>query len=362
MAWIGLRTRYDAAFNAAGLGHTQLPAPMADDSLLTRGGLMVEAVISPVGRPTNLVRYAVLDPWPAALTILQEPNGTFRLLLRNGPRDLAVSLETTLGNTPETVTLTYSWDAPSRIGWFGIYAPDRAQLWLVDVPAPPPLSMRDGDRLISDQTFTRVGNEVSFVALDDSPVPMGPMPGIRGDAQIETVSGPRPIWTLRAGDEVVAGDGGTAQVRWSGHVDLPTVGRHAPLTLRRPYHGLTTDLVLTPDQRLCLTGPEIEYQFGEEAVSTALRHLVDRHSITPQKGNRPVQRWHQVLLDRPVAMLANGAWIESFDAAPLYESPHLFNSSVLARLPAELRPSPRERGLPILSAYEALTLTGASYG
>ena len=362
MAWIGLRTRYEAAFNTAGLGRAQLPAPVTDDSLLTRGSLMAEVIVSPVNRPTNLLRYAVLDPWPAAFTIVQEPNGTFRLLLRNGPRDLAVSLDTDLGSTPETVTLTYSWDAPARIGRFGIYAPDRAQLWLVDVPAPPPLALRDGYRLISDQVSTRVNDDVSFVALGNRPAPMGPMPGIRGDAQIETVTGPRPIWTLRAGDEVIAGDGGTAQIRWSGHVDLPAAGRHVPWTLRQPYHGLTADLVLTPDQRLCLTGPEIEYQFGEEAVSTALRHLVDRHSITPQKEHAAIQRWHQVLLDRPVAILANGAWIESFDAAPLYDGPHLFDSSVLAALPAELRPSRHGRGLPILSAYEALTLTGASYG
>ena len=103
MAWIGLRTRYEAAFNTAGLGRAQLPAPVTDDSLLTRGSLMAEVIVSPVNRPTNLLRYAVLDPWPAAFTIVQEPNGTFRLLLRNGPRDLAASLHTDLRSSRRNV-------------------------------------------------------------------------------------------------------------------------------------------------------------------------------------------------------------------------------------------------------------------
>jgi hypothetical protein len=188
------------------------------------------------------------------------------------------------------------------------------------------------------------------------------MPGLDTTALIATPKGDRPLGALRAGDRVFDSDGVPRRVRWAGSVTLPAAGAQAPLRLRAPYHGLTADMQLAPDQRLLLSGSEVEYLFGQERVSTAVRHLADRHSVAPASSDAPVVTYGQVLLDTPAAILANGAAVESFDAQPLFSAPRLVTNSVLADLPRADWPKRTGGVAPVLRAYEALSLKEPRYG
>ena len=126
MSWIGLRDASEGVLSAVGLGHANRgPAP-DPDSLLVR------------------------DPWPSALTLCLDTDGTLRLLMRHGAQHLSRELATDLDTFENVVQITYSWDCPARHGTLSLYLPDHGKLFQTEVSAPFPLSMRDATRLMAD--------------------------------------------------------------------------------------------------------------------------------------------------------------------------------------------------------------------
>jgi len=134
------------------------------------------------------------------------------------------------------------------------------------------------------------------------------------------------------------------------------------MTLRRPYLGLWDDLVAARDQRACLSGSEVEYLFGEERVTTAIRHLEVRNCAEPTRPKPPVITYHQILLDTHEIITVNGAMVESFDGSAVLDNPAFLKTSVLADIPVAMRPRRVGLAAPVLQGYEALTLTGVTIG
>lgn len=359
--WIGTRTQEEGVFNPAGLGCVRSDVPMGFD-LLTSGSLMLEVTVRPRHHPVNLLRFGALDPWPSGLTICLEPDGTVRLMMRQGARHLETALKTKLGSKVQTVHITYIWDAPSRKGCLSAHIPDHGVLWQTDVLSPFPLSMRDAERLMMDRSTSVIDSEVNFVAIADAPCPLGPIPGILGTAAVDTPNGPVMLRDIVAGDYVNVQSGEPVRVLWAGQATVPTLGRFAPMTLRRPYMGLWDDLVAARDQRACLSGSEVEYLFGEERVTTAIRHLEVRNCAEPTRPKPPVITYHQILLETHEIITVNGATVESFDGSAVLDAPALIKTSVLADMPPELRPRRVGLAAPVLQGYEALTLTGVTIG
>lgn len=361
MNWIGTRTQEDAVFNPAGLGFAGRDKPVGTD-LLIRGSLMIEAVVRPSLHPVNLVRFGALDPWPCGLTVCLEPDGTVRLLMRQGARHLATALKTTLGRDVQTAHITYTWDAPARRGHLSVHVPDHGRLWQTDVLMPFPLSIRDARRIVTPSPSSTIDSNVAFVAIADAPCPLGPLPGLSGYAAVDTPYGPKPLRDVAVGDLVNVEGSAPVPVLWTGQTTLPALGRFAPMTLRRPYMGLWDDLVAARDQRVCLAGPEVEYLFGEERVTTAVRHLEVRNCAVPTKPKPAVITYHQLLLETHEIITVNGALVESFDGSAVLGAPTLIKTSVLADMAPELRPRCIGLAAPVLQGYEALTLTGATVG
>ncbi|PVA06254.1 Hint domain-containing protein [Thalassorhabdomicrobium marinisediminis] len=358
--WIATRTPERCVFNPAGLDAGHSTAPVGAD-LLPRGSLLLEVVTGPADHPRNLLRYVVRDPWPAGLTLCLEPDGTLRLMMRQGNRHLSVALQTTLGRTEQTVHITYVWDAPARTGRLSAYLPDFGLLWQTGVADPFPLSLRDAARMMARADACAMDSGVTFAALADTPCPIGPLPGLSGDAAVETPGGPRPLRDIVAGDLVSVHRGPPMPVLWAGCAQVPALGRFAPLTLRQPYLSLRDDLVAAGDQRVCLSGSDVEYLFGEERVSTAIRHFDLRKCVMPVRPAPAVVTYHQILLASHEIITVNGAKVESFDASAVL-SPDLLATSVLADMPADR--CPRDIGLaaPVLQGFEAHTLTGVAIG
>ncbi len=359
--WIATRTQETGTFHSKGLGSLQTPPPVGLE-LLTRGSVLLETKTRPLSHPVNLLRYGVLDPWPSGLTICLEPDGTVRLLMRQGGRNLEASLKTGLGGKVETAHIAYIWDAPRRRGRLSVYVPDHGLLWQTDVIAPFPIALRDAKRIANDWTNATIDSDVNFLAISDAPCPLGPVPGLSGSAAVETPEGPRALRDVKAGDYVCAQGRSPVRVLWSGHATVPTLGRFASMTLRRPYMGLWDDLVSAKDQRVCLSGSEVEYLFGEERVSTAVRHLEIRNCATPTKNMPPVATYHQILLESHEIITVNGAPVESFDGSAVLDSRGAIATSVLADMDPQFRPKQIGLAAPVLQGYEALTLTGVTIG
>jgi len=358
--WIGTRTQENGEFNPAGLGCVDGVAPV-DADILARGSLLIEVEVHPISEPVNLLRFGALDPWPSGLTVCLEPDGTVRLLMRQGKRHLATALKTSLGTQLQTAHITYTWDAPARKGRLSVHVPDHGHLWQVDVIAPFPLSMRDARRMMADPSCL-MGSGVCFAAIADAPCPHGPLPGLSGGAMIDTPYGAKTIRDLKAGDLVNVQGGDPMPALWVGRAVVPSLGRFAPMTLRQPYMGLWRDLIATRDQRVCLAGSEVEYMFGEERVSTAIRHLEVRNCAEPTRHAPTVMPYYQILLETHEIITVNGTFVESFDGSAILDRPSFLDGSVLADLPPELRPRGVGLAAAVLQGYEALTLTGVTIG
>jgi len=360
--WIGTRTRENGVFNPAGLGRGTRDVAVGSD-LLTRGSLLIEVNVRPQMNPINLVRFGALDPWPSGLTVCLEPDGTLRLLMRQGARHLATALKTSLGSDVQTAHITYTWDAPARRGRLSVHAPDHGRLWQTEVLTPFPLSMRDAQRIMANNnSISTIDDCVVFAAIADAPCPHGPIPGLSGSAAVDTPDGPKPIQQLQQGDLVNAEGRAPVRALWVGHASVPTLGRFAPMTLRRPYMGLWDDLIAARDQRVCLAGSEVEYLFGEERVTTAVRHLEVRNCAMLTKPKPAVITYYQVLLETHEIMTVNGALVESFDGSAVLASTAMMQNSVLADMAPDMRPKRIGLAAPVLQGYEALTLTGVKIG
>lgn len=365
LRWIGTRTRDGGEFCPEGLGRGASGARKDNTGLLARGSLMLEADITPAQHPVNLLRFAALNPWASGLNICLEPDGTLRLMIRQGDRHLETALKTTIGTLAVTVHITFTWDAPARRGDLSLYLPDYGKLWRVDVRQPFPLAMRDAERMMCAPDACVTDRSVVFAAIADAPCPHGPMPGLSGNAAIDTPDGPRMLRDIVAGDLVnAAAPNGTRPMRvlWAGRACLPTLGRFAPMTLRQPYLGLWDDLQTTQDQRICMAGSEVEYMFGEERVSTAVRYLLERNCAAPTRNNPATMHFYQLLLETHEIITVNGAEVESFDASAVLDDPQALHASVLADLPQATRPRRLGLAAPVLRGFEALTLTGVSIG
>ncbi|SMX40116.1 Hint domain-containing protein [Octadecabacter ascidiaceicola] len=361
LKWIGTRTQERGVFNPAGLSREQGSVSVGSD-LLARGSLMLEVSVRPQMHPVNLLRFGALDPWPSGLTVCLEPDGTVRLMMRQGTRHLATALKTTLGSDVQTAHITYIWDAPKRRGRLSVYIPDHGRLWQTEVISPFPLSTRDAQRIITDTDGCMIDPKVAFVAIADAPCPLGPIPGLCGSAAVDTRDGPKTLRDIVPGDFVITQGGRSVRVLWSGSTTVPALGRFAPMILRRPYMSLWDDLVTSRDQRVCLAGSEVEYLFGEERVSTAVRHLEVRNCAGPARPTPHVMTYHQILLETHEIMVVNGALVESFDGSAVLNAPAMTKWSVLADIAPELRPQRVGLAAPVLQGYEALTLTGATIG
>lgn len=138
---------------------------------------------------------------------------------------------------------------------------------------------------------------------------------------ISTPSGARPVETLSAGDAVLTEDGRSVPIAWIG-VSRYSQSRAAREERLRPVHlranafrpGLPDrDLVLSPQHRIVVEGPECELLFGVERAFVAARHLPDHLASSPDPDGDVV--YYHILLENHELLVANGLPCESLQPA-----------------------------------------------
>lgn len=162
---------------------------------------------------------------------------------------------------------------------------------------------------------------ITGIAFADHLLPVGALPALVAGASVMTPEGPRSVETLRPGEFVLTAESGWRPVRWQGGVELPALPGYAPVRLRAPYHGLDRDLVVLPEQRIALTGRDIEYQFGAERVLVSARDLLDGRTAVREPVRTATLHCHAILLDRPEIIHASGGWVQSLDLGAIARHP-----------------------------------------
>ncbi|MEB8387619.1 Hint domain-containing protein [Rhodobacteraceae bacterium KMM 6894] len=356
MGWIGIGDHEGGQFDARGLARASLDAPqVATGGIALRGTLLIETHVSPEGRPQTLLAFERAHPWSGHLSLQMLPSGGIVLVdtLGDDLRHAAVMHD--LDGRSDQLRVSYSWDAPAKLGRLALEHLSQGRIHSVAVPHPHPMLMDDLRMITRYPTRRDMDADVGFLAVSDRVEPLGPMPGLTAHVPIATPRGDVPAGRLRRGDTVLTSAGEVVPILHTVRQTVPARGSLRPVVLRAPFFGLTRDILLAPHQRLVIGGSQVEYMFGTEAALVPARHLVNGASAYYGEGPDLVT-YHHLLLPGHQAILAAGCPVESLYIGRLRRDPAALAGSVLAGLDRARLPEHPRPIWPVLKPFEAVTL------
>jgi hypothetical protein len=276
------------------------------DSLVERGLFVVELVL-PLTEATVLLDFHSSAGWPRTFTLFHDPMAGLVLVHRQGQSVARHALPGPLPQHNGTARLSLRFDAPART-W------DMRLEFLGQTDARPchahghnPLPIRTEDlhQLSQGQARAARHGAVLWFGLTRGADLPARAPWIGQRTPIETAHGPIIAGHLRPGDLVATFDGGLLPLRKITRLDLPACGSFSPIILRAPFFGASHDMLVAADQRLALSGPEVEYLFGDECVLVEAGGLVDGHSALAEQ-RRAVASVLMLEFDHPAVIMADG--------------------------------------------------------
>ncbi|MDF3415173.1 hypothetical protein HKX54_11955 [Sulfitobacter sp. M57] len=358
MTWLALCDHQDRRLSLRGLGTDKKDTPQLADNpntLLTRGSIMFETRLSADGRPQVLFGYKTTFPSLRSLTFQAIPGGGIAMVqVQNNEISHAAIQHTEAGRT-DVVRITYSWDTAVNWGRMTLEMPEETDITSVPVENPRALSLDDIRDLMlgrNDQTFA---SDMIFAALSDQIEPIGPTPTLLPATPLATPWGYKPASDIQRGDTVLTRDDGVVPVLQRLRRTVPARGSFRPIRLRAPYFGLQQDIIVAPDQRLIIDGPEVEYLFSQEAVLVPARHLVNGFAALTEPCG-PIITYGQLLLPSHETLLAAGTCVESIYIGRIRRRAHHLQGSLLhsfdrSHLPEHPRPAHH-----VLRWYDAIHL------
>jgi len=324
------------------------------DGLLDCGSLVAEFTLSArSGPPLMLMDYADERGWPRQLSIAQTAEGSITLLHRQADSIATAAVSLPLPAEATMLRLTYSWDARRRLSQLAAELPALGRLAVVRGSNPLPLPMDDMAAIAGGAG--RFGGQLAWLGFTNAIERIGHVPGVIGATLVRTPAGMKRLDSLRPGDLVATREHGALPLRWIGGIEMPARGSFAPVRLRAPFFGNRSDLVVSVNQKVMLSGAEVEYLFGEDEVTVEAGRLVDGRTALAER-RRSLVRFYSVLLDHHALLDADGGGVESLfvaanrsDQSPEYG--WLRDSLKPVALPSHPHPA-----LLALRGYEAVTL------
>lgn len=283
MSWLAIwdgrkLTHFDAQARSADLSHGTVRFDMS-----LRGELQVPVILWQ-GR-TGTAR---------DLRIICRPNGT--VCVEQG----AFVFETDAGFlfSREPLVLHYSWDKLGKTGQLALTNGQTGNRVTAHTGSIAPGSLAE---IIPETPGPMVS--VAYAGVANHPLTDKPLPGLAGTTRVQTPNGLMPVADLQPGMSVLTQSGEEQTIRWIGQTELLARGPTAPIRLRAPYFGLTEDITVSRNQKLLLTGSEVEYLFGEEQVLARVEDI-RRASAAQISLDRPMLTTYHVLLDDHDCLLA----------------------------------------------------------
>ncbi|MDF1726960.1 MAG: Hint domain-containing protein [Sulfitobacter sp.] len=358
MTWLALCDHDNRRLSRAGLGIDKQPTPVLEDhpqAELRRGSILFETRLSADGRPQLLFGYKNTYPRMRSLTFQAIPGGGIAMVQVQGDAIRHTAIEHKGAGRTDVARITYSWDCDAHWARMTLEKPDETAVISTYMDEPLPLTLDDIRDLMLGRQGQSFAPDMIFAALSDDIEPIGPMPTLMADVPLGTPRGFRAAGDLRRGDTLLTPGAGPVPVLQSIARTVPARGSFRPIRLRAPYFGLQEDIIVAPDQRLVIDGPEVEYLFSQEAVLISARHLVNEFAAQYVPSG-PVTRYCQLLLPQHETMIAAGTTVESLFIGRLRRDGPLLSASLLypferAHLPEHGRPAHQ-----VLRWYDAIHL------
>lgn len=358
MTWLALADHTERRFSPRGLGMDKKSAPQmgtGDDALLTRGTLMFETRLTADGRPQVLFGYKTTFPTLRSLTFQAIPGGGLAMVQVQGNAISHAAIDHKEAGRTDVVRISYSWDSARNWGRLTLEKPEETAIISAYVADPQPLSLNDiRDLMLGRQDHT-FAPDMIFAALSDRIEPIGPMPTLLPDTPIATPWGYKATSELKRGDTVHTRDAGVVPVLHRLRRVVPARGSFRPIRLRAPYFGLQQDIIVSPDQRLVIDGPEVEYLFGQEAVLVPARHLVNGFAAIWERSG-PTIAYDQLLLPQHETLLAAGTAVESLYIGRIRRDAKQLQSTLLHPFDRQQLPEHSRPVHQVLRWYDAIHL------
>lgn len=359
MTWIGLADKNGCEFSPEGreaTGGGSRLVHAGDDPYLSRGSLVIETDISQSRRPQTLLHYHRSDERPFHFSVQGIPGGGITLVLDQGGQVTHCTARYPELSRLERLRITFSWCSRARKGRMALERTDDHRASIVEFKDPAPLRLSDLQSLLEAGQDRYLSPEVEYLALSDEIEPVGPVPTLIPATPVATPRGYLAAGQLKRGDTVYTYDGSVVPVLHCLSRTVPARGDFAPVGLRAPYLGLQRDITVAPTQRFLLTGSEVEYLFGKQAVLVRACHLVHGRRSSETVFNGAYVTYVQVVLPRHEVLIAAGAAVESLNIGRLRRQPAELAASVLADLDRSQLPDHGGAGYSTLSAFDALVL------
>ena len=358
MTWLAICDHRDRRFSLRGLGAQKKHAPLLADhpnTRLTCGTLMFEVERSIDDLPKVLFACKTTDPEQRSLTFQSLPMGGLSLVHVQGKTISHAALHHRMTAKADVLRITYSWDTNASWGRLSLEQPGQMTLISVQVSNPQPLSLLDIRNLMlggADHTFAP---QMVFAALSDQIEAIGPIPTLHPETALATPWGYKRICELRRGDTVYNDDFEVVPVLHKLSRILPARGSYRPIRLRAPYFGLQQDIVVAPDQRLLVKGPDVAYLFGHESVLVPAKHLANGKTALFEHCG-PTVHYSQLLLPAHDAILAAGTALDSLYIGRLRRNRAHLMGSMFHHLDRSGLPEHVHLPNPVLQEFEAIQM------
>jgi hypothetical protein len=278
-------------------------------------GLFVCEIALPVTSGIVLLDWQTSEPEPRTFSIFVDQEMGVVLLSREGETIRRHHLPGPLPFGTGTARVTYGWSRHSgkwsmTFGRIGMGEECRA----VGIHPVCLSTSLLGAICRSDGVGLRHPSLLWFgVTQGESPPERAPWIGLR--TPVETVRGPVPAGHLVVGDMVCTADNGLQPVLGLRRLQLPSRGSFAPVVVRAPFLGQGTDVLMSADQLMAISGIEVEYMFGvEEALISA--GALANGSIAVLDGLHASTDCIAIDLGLPELMLVDGLKVLSHGTVP----------------------------------------------
>ncbi|MDZ4394833.1 Hint domain-containing protein [Cypionkella sp.] len=256
--------------------------PASPDTLLHQGLFVMELAL-PLQSASLLLDHQSNIGWPRTFAIFHDPATGIVILHRQGKDVARHVLPGPLPQGKGTARLSFHFNAPAR-HWslcFELLTTDPPLKITAEGQNPLPIPLSDLQALC---TQPRPTSPVLWFGLTEGKAPPGTAPWIGLRTPVETSLGPVLAGHLKPGDILLTEDHGPIPLLAAQRLALPARGSFAPVLLRAPFFGQTQDLLVSADQLLAISGPEVEYLFGADAALMPAGALVDgRTALSDQR-------------------------------------------------------------------------------
>lgn len=279
------------------------------------------------------------------LSLFHHGAGGLGLLWREGERTTRLRLPGALAAPGRLARLIYRWDLAANTWSLRLDDGEEQTVASTYGLSPPALPVAALAALCRGAGQRRRDPAVLWFGVTEGAVEPARSAWIGRGTLVETPGGPVAAGLIRPGDWVMTLDAGPVPVLSVRQTNLPSRGSHAPMILRAPWFAERHDLLVSADQRVRLSGAEIEYLFGEDEVLVTAGSLADGRSCVPD-ARRAVAPGVSIDLGAMHLMDCNGCGILSAHHGSAATQPilplralHDYEATPLVALLRRMRPS-----------------------